>query len=550
MQKQSKRDHEVWTWSRRLATAALLVGAGAVSTACNPHPLKGVSTSHSAAGTSNVAIEVDRKVDILLVIDDSGSMAEEQAKLAANFGPFIEKLDAAGADYRIAVTTSDADGPNCMASSENGSFVATSCLDRPQDFIDGGEDAFELACAANCSLTTEELGILPTALEVGGELRARPWIESYSGISNLAPGVTALEAFQCLAPQGISGCGYERQLESMALGLRRSATAEEDQQGFLRPGANLMVIIVTDEADCSFNVDYEFDLFSIDGDQLFFESGVGYSTSAVCWNAGVRCEGSPEGYDSCRAVDLGANAAPTDEPDAAVLHPASSYVAELAELGQGRDVMVSIIAGVPQGYADGSAELIYAEPEDATVARDFGIDYGCTSGSGDTFQYALPPVRLLEFAEAFAGDAPNVFSVCSDDYTPALTQIVDSLLAEFGPACFEECVLDTDAEVPGVQPNCKIIERISAQEQRYLPACEFDGEGFVLPSEADACWIAHNDAEGLTATTADDLAPECRVPGQNLQFELIRRPGVPVAGGTEVRAECELSAFESIDCPE
>ncbi|NJL22338.1 MAG: hypothetical protein HC895_18435, partial [Leptolyngbyaceae cyanobacterium SM1_3_5] len=56
-------------------------------------------------------------------------------------------------------------------------------------------------------------------------------------------------------------------------------------------------------------------------------------------------------------------------------------------------------------------------------------------------------------------------------------------------------------------------------------------------------------AVGLTETTADDLAPECQIVGQNLQFELLRRPGVPVLAGTEVRAECEVSAFASVDCP-
>ena len=35
-----------------------------------------------------------RKVDILFVIDDSGSMGEEQAALAANFSALIEELEA------------------------------------------------------------------------------------------------------------------------------------------------------------------------------------------------------------------------------------------------------------------------------------------------------------------------------------------------------------------------------------------------------------------------------------------------------------------------
>jgi hypothetical protein len=47
------------------------------------------------------------KSDILWVIDDSGSMAREQAQLAASFPKFFQHLQSQLVDYRIAVTTSD-----------------------------------------------------------------------------------------------------------------------------------------------------------------------------------------------------------------------------------------------------------------------------------------------------------------------------------------------------------------------------------------------------------------------------------------------------------
>ncbi len=47
------------------------------------------------------------KADILLVIDNSGSMGDEQASLATNFGSFIKYANSAKVDYHIAVTTSD-----------------------------------------------------------------------------------------------------------------------------------------------------------------------------------------------------------------------------------------------------------------------------------------------------------------------------------------------------------------------------------------------------------------------------------------------------------
>ncbi len=55
------------------------------------------------------------KMDILFVVDDSGSMAEEQGNLAANFPAFIHILDGfvtetgAPLDYRVGITTTGRD---------------------------------------------------------------------------------------------------------------------------------------------------------------------------------------------------------------------------------------------------------------------------------------------------------------------------------------------------------------------------------------------------------------------------------------------------------
>src|SRR5690606_33086664 len=230
--------------------------------------------------------------------------------------------------------------------------------------------------------------------------------------------------FQCLAPQGIGGCGLERPLEAMTRSLELSADVGAIEHGFLRPDANLMVIIVTDEADCSYDDDFGPLLFAPGGDKLFFEPTTSLPTSAICWTAGVVCEGSPDGYDDCRPIDLGADGQPTSAVGGSMLHPVAGYIEQLAALAGEREVIVSIIAGVPEGFADGSEALIYREPADVSVANEFGIDYGCTSGVGESMQVATPPVRLRDFADAFAGEAPNLFSVCAEDYTPALTQIV------------------------------------------------------------------------------------------------------------------------------
>src|SRR5687768_15169435 len=50
-----------------------------------------------------------QEMDILFVIDNSGSMGEEQANLGTNFPTFIQVIEESGLDYRVAVTSSGVD---------------------------------------------------------------------------------------------------------------------------------------------------------------------------------------------------------------------------------------------------------------------------------------------------------------------------------------------------------------------------------------------------------------------------------------------------------
>ncbi len=61
----------------------------------------------SAAFQQN-ASAVNGKIDILFVIDNSGSMATSQNAIANNLASFFDKFDSKGFDYQIAVTTTEA----------------------------------------------------------------------------------------------------------------------------------------------------------------------------------------------------------------------------------------------------------------------------------------------------------------------------------------------------------------------------------------------------------------------------------------------------------
>ncbi len=66
--------------------------------------LSGVSQSFGQKITYNTS------TDILVVVDNSGSMGSKQAQLSASFGTFIDYMMSSGFDFRIAVTTMDMSG--------------------------------------------------------------------------------------------------------------------------------------------------------------------------------------------------------------------------------------------------------------------------------------------------------------------------------------------------------------------------------------------------------------------------------------------------------
>ena len=61
----------------------------------------------SMTETFNQSASTTKKLDILWVIDDSGSMADEQDALGSNFSAFIDNFIAKNVDFKMAITTTD-----------------------------------------------------------------------------------------------------------------------------------------------------------------------------------------------------------------------------------------------------------------------------------------------------------------------------------------------------------------------------------------------------------------------------------------------------------
>jgi hypothetical protein len=156
------------------------------------------------------------EMDIMFVIDNSLSMADEQANLAANFPLFVKALDEFGADrgvsldYRIAVTTT--------AVSKTWKSEAAGGV--PSTTAQVGDDG---AVLQRCDMV-------------------RPWIEK--GDPNRA------DTFACAAQIGTGGPLWEMPLDA----VRKAVTERVDDgtnRDFFRRDAVLSVVILTDEDDCS-----------------------------------------------------------------------------------------------------------------------------------------------------------------------------------------------------------------------------------------------------------------------------------------------------------
>lgn len=140
-------------------------------------------------------------IDILFVIDNSDSMQEERAALASNFATFLAYIDpdptrsgeAGEVDYRIAITTTD-------------------------------------------------------AIRTDGALVGDPPV--------IQPGASynPLEKFQAALASIRRGGAYEEGFEAALLALERAKGLRDSQNrpAFMRDGAYLYVIVVTDEDDASF----------------------------------------------------------------------------------------------------------------------------------------------------------------------------------------------------------------------------------------------------------------------------------------------------------
>ncbi|AKF09465.1 hypothetical protein [Sandaracinus amylolyticus] len=344
-------------------------------------------------------------VDLLIVVDSSSSMAEEQDSLVAQLprliGELVDPPDRDGdsqpdwpaiTDLHVGVITPDLGV---------GGYTIPSC----DDEANFGDDGVlrEVASADGCSAT------YPPILEFG---------------AGDDPAAFANDV-ACVARVGTGGCGFEQPLEAALKALSPSTPqpytapdyvpptfvagtsghADGANAGFLRDGSLLAVIVLTDEEDCS-----------VRDVELFDTSSPRYVT-----DLNLRCFAYPE-----------------------ALHPVERYVGGLLALRADRPDLfaLAVIAGIP---ADAAVPLPSLDDYERILARpemEERVDPemptrlvpSCNGPTG----IAFPPRRLVRAVAGVGRGRGTVQSICQEDFTPAVAPIV-SLIGR--RACAEHAPL-------------------------------------------------------------------------------------------------------------
>ncbi len=175
----------------RLLAATLLL-ALAAGTGCQDYQLNG--TEHDELFVQAPAVTVD----ILFVVDNSPSMIEEQQKVIDGFGAFIDEVMDSRSDFQIGVITTD------LETNEGGQLLT---------YGDGSR-----------------------------------WIDPDTANGGYAPAF-----MQLIGSVGTEGSGWERGLQAVKQALMPSPGGFGDtaNEGFLRDDADLALVVISDEDDCS-----------------------------------------------------------------------------------------------------------------------------------------------------------------------------------------------------------------------------------------------------------------------------------------------------------
>ena len=322
---------KTWRDVVRMATlGAAVVGASAMgAVGCLDRPLEPVEPKTTTTIIERLTQSAVDKIDILLVIDNSRSMADKQEILSLAVPDLVRQLvnpECVDDDGMIVGPKPATPLDECPAGSER-EFdpivdihvgVITSSL--------GGKGAD--SCSSNP--TEDDRGRLITRSGAGGDVQTYQglgflvWDPDSSDPTHMPQGETNIDNLEAqvqdlVGGAGENGCGYEAVLESWYRFLVEPAPYDsvsvvngeavpegidnnllQQRRDFLRPDSLLAIIMLADENDCSIR----------DGGQFYFAAQIYQPgiqrTRTICRFRRVRLAPPTRTSECCRSCGQGA----------------------------------------------------------------------------------------------------------------------------------------------------------------------------------------------------------------------------------------------------
>ncbi len=388
----------------RLGWLALLVAL----VGCQQYPFVFQTNQRVGGRVYRIQVQTEGATDILFVVDNSGSMAEEQQKLKDNMAAFIEVLTRSVNDYQVGLVSTD-------MLRRPGVTGCTPCCDLDLDGNGLPEwsncDAGRLIAAdAVTRVFRRPVSDDPTEL---AELTAELILGFNSAVTSLGTGGSAIEAPFAAVQAALDPAG-----EVAVRALNR---------GFLRANADLAVIFLSDEDDCTFPAAW-YDQAGRDDVDCYTDPGAMPPEELLDFLVAVKGD-----LRRVRAAGI-IGATPSDDP-ARSLGQAAAGCVTVVNPGQPDDGAASNSCGCwsarylpdrrPGQSGDFYCNYLAAPPFNQLAYRspDLGNGQGgCITLAGSRY---LTVLETLAARRAAAGLQPGVLvdSICRADYRQTLEQI-------------------------------------------------------------------------------------------------------------------------------
>jgi hypothetical protein len=452
-----------------------LVWLAMLVTGCPDRPISEDNPLQASVFSKDIPVSAD--LDILFVIDDSGSTRDKQALFAENYQNFVARLESfpTRPNMHIAVVTSSID-VGAGAPGGGACHPASTANGRMQN---ASRDP-SLVCAPTDDWFLSDL--------------ARP-----DGTRQVNYRGTLAEALSCISHVGENGCGFEAPLEAMKRALDGS---RPENAGFLRQGAFLAIVMLTDEDDCSADP------------RLYTQPDA--STGADdfrCTQSAYRCDlpispSAPGAYTNCKV-----------RRDTLLNDPAD-YATFLSGLQGPPGIAVALIGGDP------SSDIQTGELKFPGRTQPLALTPSCHATILGEEAFARPALRLDDFRKSF-GDHGLFSTVCQSDYSQAVDDIGTLLFKAISP-CLEGTLDETDIDEvkPGLQLDCSVVDvqdaYTAAPVEQVLRRCPMLDDDTPDVGDGTACWWVKRN-------------PACDTPTE-LELQVERSASPPQ--GTVVQVSC------------